>query len=84
MKLVKNLHKKSEQAKKKSPRQFYLSRFDNDFKDKKNELERIIETEDSYIFTFSELNADSIGNALCNNSCNIVIWNHQVNICQSN
>ena len=60
---------RQEQAGEKSPRQFYLSRFDNDFKDKKSELERIIETEDYPTFLHSvELNS-FLGN-LCNNSCN--------------
>ena len=49
---------RQEQAGEKSPRQFYLSRFDNDFKDKKSELERIIETEDYPTFLHSvELNS---------------------------
>ena len=63
---------KARTSSEKSPRQFYLSRFDNDFKDKKNELERIIETEEYPTFLHS-VEFNSFSGNLCNNSCNTCV-----------
>jgi len=58
-----------EESGQRSHRQFYLQRFDNEFKDRKAELERIIDTEEYPTFLHSvELN--SLNGNLCNNACN--------------
>ena len=62
---------KSEQAGVRSHREWYLERFIKDeFKHKKEELEKIIHEESFPTFLHS-VNADSIGGALCNLSCNM-------------
>ena len=59
-----------ENANNKSSRQFYIERFNNEFKHKKSELEKIIHEETEPTFLHS-VEANSIGGNICNLSCNM-------------